>query len=142
MRAAMPGFLGKKLCPQLTIVPPDFVKYTEISRVVRGVLAEYARTRDGSNAGGQGNAKANGEGEANGEGAVDVDQGKGGGNGDDISGHATVGDDGGGIGLVTVSLDEAYLDLTRHLRERATWPDTKRTFWPRVAPKTPALVCK
>ncbi|KAL5967855.1 DNA polymerase kappa [Taenia solium] len=41
VRAAMPGFLGKKLCPQLTIVPPDFVKYTEVSRVVRSVLMEY-----------------------------------------------------------------------------------------------------
>jgi DNA polymerase kappa len=24
VRAAMPGFIGKKLCPHLTIVPPNF----------------------------------------------------------------------------------------------------------------------
>ncbi len=88
----MPGFLGKKLCPQLTIVPPDFVKYTEVSRTVRSVLAEYC--------------------------------------------------DGGAAGLVAMSLDEAYLNITEHLRERAEWPDDKRTFWPRVAPKTPMLVCR
>ena len=41
VRAAMPGFIGKKLCPQLVIVPPNFEKYTAVSKVVREVFAEY-----------------------------------------------------------------------------------------------------
>lgn len=41
VRAAMPGFIGKKLCPELIIVPTNFDKYTEISKMVRQVLAEY-----------------------------------------------------------------------------------------------------
>ncbi|VDL19931.1 unnamed protein product [Hymenolepis diminuta] len=92
VRPAMPGFLGKKLCPQLIIVPPDFVKYTEVSRLVRSVLGEYC--------------------------------------------------DGGASGLVVMSLDEVYLNITRHLMERAGWPPDRRTYWPRVTPKTPLLVCR
>ncbi|VDK31805.1 unnamed protein product [Taenia asiatica] len=92
VRAAMPGFLGKKLCPQLTIVPPDFVKYTEVSRAVRSVLVEYC--------------------------------------------------EGGPAGLVVMSLDEVYLNITQHLKERVEWPPEKRTYWPRVAPKTSMLVCR
>ncbi|VEL19251.1 unnamed protein product [Protopolystoma xenopodis] len=42
IRSAMPGFIAKKLCPELTIVPPDFTKYTSISRQLRAILAEYA----------------------------------------------------------------------------------------------------
>ncbi|TNN18129.1 DNA polymerase kappa subunit [Schistosoma japonicum] len=42
VRAGLPGFLGKKLCPQLKIIPCDFVKYTATSRVVRSVLMDYA----------------------------------------------------------------------------------------------------
>ncbi|XP_052099685.1 DNA polymerase kappa-like [Mytilus californianus] len=41
VRAAMPGFIGKKLCPELIIVPTHFDRYTEISKQVREVLAEY-----------------------------------------------------------------------------------------------------
>lgn len=37
----MPGFIGKKLCPELVIVPTNFDKYTEISKQVRQVLADY-----------------------------------------------------------------------------------------------------
>ncbi|CAH8838911.1 unnamed protein product [Trichobilharzia szidati] len=44
VRAGLPGFLGKKLCPQLKIIPCDFSKYIATSRVVRGVLMEYAST--------------------------------------------------------------------------------------------------
>ncbi|CAH8494795.1 unnamed protein product [Heterobilharzia americana] len=44
VRAGLPGFLGKKLCPQLKIIPCDFVKYTTTSRVVRSILMEYAST--------------------------------------------------------------------------------------------------
>uniref|UniRef100_A0A183BCI6 UmuC domain-containing protein n=1 Tax=Echinostoma caproni TaxID=27848 RepID=A0A183BCI6_9TREM len=42
VRAGLPGFLGKKLCPNLHIIPPDFARYTEASRSVRAVLSQYA----------------------------------------------------------------------------------------------------
>ncbi|KAF8770082.1 DNA polymerase kappa like protein [Argiope bruennichi] len=41
VRAAMPGFIGKKLCPQLVIVPCHFKRYREISNKVRHVIEEY-----------------------------------------------------------------------------------------------------
>lgn len=41
VRAAMPGFIAKKLCPELVIVPPHFEKYKEYSHQVQEVLAEY-----------------------------------------------------------------------------------------------------
>ena len=41
VRAAMPGFIAKKLCPELVIVPSDFPKYNAVAAVVRGVIAEY-----------------------------------------------------------------------------------------------------
>lgn len=34
VRAAMPGFIAKRLCPQLLIVPPNFDKYRAVSREV------------------------------------------------------------------------------------------------------------
>lgn len=37
----MPGFIGKKLCPDLTIVPLNFEKYTSVSKQVKNILAEY-----------------------------------------------------------------------------------------------------
>ena len=37
----MPGFIAKKLCPHLTIVPPNMAKYAAEARRVRKVLAEY-----------------------------------------------------------------------------------------------------
>ncbi|KAM8962339.1 DNA polymerase kappa isoform 2-T2 [Pelodytes ibericus] len=41
VRAAMPGFIGKKLCPNLTIVPLNFDKYRAVSSQVREILADY-----------------------------------------------------------------------------------------------------
>ncbi|NXJ84197.1 POLK polymerase, partial [Trogon melanurus] len=41
VRAAMPGFIAKKLCPHLTIVPLNFEKYSKVSKEVREILAEY-----------------------------------------------------------------------------------------------------
>ncbi|XP_039585954.1 DNA polymerase kappa [Passer montanus] len=41
VRAAMPGFIAKRLCPHLTIVPLNFEKYGKVSREVREILAEY-----------------------------------------------------------------------------------------------------
>lgn len=41
VRAAMPGFIAKKLCPNLVIVPPHFAKYRAASERVREILARY-----------------------------------------------------------------------------------------------------
>ena len=41
VRAAMPGFIGRKLCPNLIIVPPNFSKYEAVSDQVRQVFSEY-----------------------------------------------------------------------------------------------------
>uniref|UniRef100_A0A8C6X6S4 DNA polymerase kappa n=1 Tax=Naja naja TaxID=35670 RepID=A0A8C6X6S4_NAJNA len=41
VRAAMPGFIAKKLCPHLIIVPLNFKKYEEVSKQIREILAEY-----------------------------------------------------------------------------------------------------
>ena len=41
VRAAMPGFIAKKLCPELVIVPGNMEKYAGVSEVVRGVFREY-----------------------------------------------------------------------------------------------------
>uniref|UniRef100_S4RXM2 DNA polymerase kappa n=1 Tax=Petromyzon marinus TaxID=7757 RepID=S4RXM2_PETMA len=42
VRAAMPGFIAKKLCPDLVICPLNFNKYSAVSKqVVREVLADY-----------------------------------------------------------------------------------------------------
>ena len=41
VRAAMPGFIAKKLCPNLVIVPLHVSKYQAASELVRDVLVEY-----------------------------------------------------------------------------------------------------
>lgn len=41
VRAAMPGFIAKKLCPELVVVPPNFEKYHEASKQVKKVLSQY-----------------------------------------------------------------------------------------------------
>ena len=41
VRAAMPGFIAKKLCPDLIIVPASFDKYREVSQQVRNILTQY-----------------------------------------------------------------------------------------------------
>ncbi|CAL8115472.1 unnamed protein product [Orchesella dallaii] len=41
VQAGMPGFIGKKLCPQLKIVPCDYEKYNDVSRVVQAVIRKY-----------------------------------------------------------------------------------------------------
>uniref|UniRef100_G3TB23 DNA polymerase kappa n=1 Tax=Loxodonta africana TaxID=9785 RepID=G3TB23_LOXAF len=41
VRAAMPGFIAKRLCPQLIIVPPNFDKYQAVSKEVKEILADY-----------------------------------------------------------------------------------------------------
>ncbi|KAG5841209.1 hypothetical protein ANANG_G00197140 [Anguilla anguilla] len=73
VRAAMPGFIAKKLCPGLVIVQHNFEKYRAVSAEVREVFADYDP-------------------------------------------H-----------FLPVSLDEAYLDITEHLRQRRGWPESLRT---------------
>ncbi|XP_076588041.1 DNA polymerase kappa [Chaetodon auriga] len=41
VRAAMPGFIGKKLCPTLIIVPTNFDKYRAVSAEIREIFADY-----------------------------------------------------------------------------------------------------
>lgn len=41
VRAAMPGFIGKKLCPELVFVPVDIPKYAAIAAEIREVFARY-----------------------------------------------------------------------------------------------------
>ncbi len=37
----MPGFIAKKLCPQLVIVSPHYDKYRAVSEEVGSILAQY-----------------------------------------------------------------------------------------------------
>lgn len=37
----MPGFIAKKLCPDLIIVPCNFDKYRSVSHKIRQIVAEY-----------------------------------------------------------------------------------------------------
>ncbi|KAI1729307.1 impB/mucB/samB family domain-containing protein [Ditylenchus destructor] len=41
VRSAMPGFIAKKLCPELIIVPGQYNKYREESAVIKEVLRQY-----------------------------------------------------------------------------------------------------
>ncbi|XP_072986547.1 calcium-transporting ATPase 10, plasma membrane-type-like [Typha latifolia] len=41
VRAAMPGFIGHKLCPNLIFVPTNFKKYTYFSELTRNVFRKY-----------------------------------------------------------------------------------------------------
>ncbi|XP_007941547.1 DNA polymerase kappa [Orycteropus afer afer] len=75
VRAAMPGFIAKRLCPQLIIVPPNFDKYRAVSKEVKEILADYDPN------------------------------------------------------FMAMSLDEAYLNITKHLQERQTWPEDKRRYF-------------
>ncbi|XP_030647710.1 DNA polymerase kappa [Chanos chanos] len=41
VRAAMPGFIAKRLCPNLVIVPTNFDKYRAVSSQVREIFSDY-----------------------------------------------------------------------------------------------------
>ncbi|CAB3402899.1 unnamed protein product [Caenorhabditis bovis] len=41
VRAAMPGFIAKKLCPNLVIVPGNYRKYSKISKQFAEIFSEY-----------------------------------------------------------------------------------------------------
>ncbi|XP_046546456.1 DNA polymerase kappa-like [Haliotis rubra] len=74
VRAAMPGFIAKKLCPHLVLVNPNYEEYTAVSKQVREILADYDPN------------------------------------------------------FSPMSLDEAYLDITKHLKQRANLTDLQRSY--------------
>ena len=41
VRSAMPGFIAKKLCPNLTFVKPDFARYTRYAALAREVFRAF-----------------------------------------------------------------------------------------------------
>jgi len=41
VRSAMPGFIAKKLCPELIFIKNNPVRNEEISKVFRNILSEY-----------------------------------------------------------------------------------------------------
>ena len=41
VRSAMPGFIAKKLCPQLVFVPCNFDKYEVVSNQIKTIIGEY-----------------------------------------------------------------------------------------------------
>ncbi|ETV93448.1 hypothetical protein, variant 1 [Aphanomyces invadans] len=41
VRAAMPGFIAKKLCPSLVLVPPHFSKYEAVAHQTRDIFREF-----------------------------------------------------------------------------------------------------
>ncbi|CAD2218890.1 DNA polymerase kappa subunit [Angomonas deanei] len=41
VRSGMPGFIARKLCPQITIVPSDMDRYRQVAEVVRDVVRRY-----------------------------------------------------------------------------------------------------
>lgn len=41
VRAGMPGFIARKLCPQLVIVPTNFEKYGKISKEIHEIFRFY-----------------------------------------------------------------------------------------------------
>ncbi|CAG5120115.1 unnamed protein product [Candidula unifasciata] len=87
IRAAMPGFIARKLCPELVIVPLNFDKYIAVSETVKEILALYDPN------------------------------------------------------FSAMSLDEAYLDLTEHLRERIQAPVSSRMFLLRTKDCSTACRC-
>ena len=41
VRAAMPGFIGKKLCPALVFVDPNMAKYAAVAKDIRHIFTQY-----------------------------------------------------------------------------------------------------
>ena len=41
MRSAMPGFIGRRLCPQLVFVKPDFSKYVRVAGATRAIFVDF-----------------------------------------------------------------------------------------------------
>ena len=47
VRSAIPLYRALELCPQLTVVPPNFERYRELSREVFAIFGEHARAVEG-----------------------------------------------------------------------------------------------
>lgn len=41
IRSGVPGFIGKKLCPDLIFMKPDFIKYRKASSEIIQILKKY-----------------------------------------------------------------------------------------------------
>jgi DNA polymerase-4 len=41
IRSAMPAVTAERLCPQAVFLPPDFTRYTAVSRAVRAIFSRY-----------------------------------------------------------------------------------------------------
>ena len=41
VRSAMPALTAERLCPQAIFIPPDFVRYKEASRAIRGIFERH-----------------------------------------------------------------------------------------------------
>ena len=41
IRSAMPGFIGRRLCPELVFVKPDFSKYVKVAAATRAIFVDY-----------------------------------------------------------------------------------------------------
>lgn len=41
VRSAMPGFIGRRLCPQLVFVKPDFSKYVRVAGATRAIFVDF-----------------------------------------------------------------------------------------------------
>ena len=88
VRSAMPGFIAKKLCPNLTFVKPDFARYTHYAALAREVFRAFDPDFD------------------------------------------------------ALSLDEAFLDVTRYLKTRGVDAETAaRDLRAEVRLKTGGLTC-
>ena len=41
IKSGMPGFIGKKLCPELLFIKPNYIKYRRVSDRMKKILAKY-----------------------------------------------------------------------------------------------------
>ena len=41
VKSGMPGFIGKKICPDLVFIRPNYTKYRRISDQLKLILARY-----------------------------------------------------------------------------------------------------
>ncbi len=41
VKSAMPGFIGRRLCPHLVFIKPNYPKYREVSEQFKAVLKKY-----------------------------------------------------------------------------------------------------
>lgn len=48
VKSAMPGFIGRRLCPQLVFIKPNIPKYRRVSDHFRQILSDYDPKNDGA----------------------------------------------------------------------------------------------